>query len=367
MSSAPTDPRPNPPARPAFGAGPGEWQLERKIDAERKCIVPRVHVLSQYLWPDAAPCGIYAESLADRLNDAGIDAVLACGSGNYRKSERPAPRTPIVWLSTYPPRRGSFISTLGGYASVCTMFEDYIRRDVRAGDVAIVTSAPPLTVRLHRVVHEQGATAIYWLQDYYPELVRGIWDYPAVLRALLGRHWHRHLAQWDRVVKCAANLDYHGPNATVIRNWATLDFPEPAAPEPWTALYTGNLGYGHDVESFLSACAQLRQRGYRITVRGDGPGMKKLPSWIDAGPSYPTAEELQRALLRHEVHLVAAHPKIRTAIFPSKIWNSLAAGREVIGSGFEGEMAEELAETRRAPLHEHLNEWTQLIRGMVPS
>jgi hypothetical protein len=349
----------------ASGDGTGEGVI-RKIDERRRRVLPRIHILTQYLWPDSAPCGIYAESLADHLGEAGLDTLLLCSSGNYRKTARPAPATPIISLASYPPRRGSFLSTLGGYASVSTVFEEYIRRDVRQGDIAIVTSAPPLAVRLHQAIHDQGASAIYWLQDYYPELVRGIWDYPSFVRALIGRRWHQHLACWDRVVKCAGNLDYHGPNATVIRNWPTLSFPETSAPEPNTALYTGNFGYGHDVRTFVAECKKLRDRGYRITVRGDGPGIAKLPDWIDAGPSYPTAAELHRQLLRHEVHLVAAHPKIRKAIFPSKIWNSLAAGREVIGTGFVGEMAVELEATLKSPFREHVGQWSQLVTEMMP-
>lgn len=321
----------------------------------------RVHLITQYLWPTAVPCGIYAEELADRLRADGYDVVLVWAGTEYRRTERPAPATPIITLPSYKGRRGSHLSVLRGYFSVAAAFRDYIREHVQRGDLVIVTSGPPPSVRLHRAIHERGATAFFWLQDYYPELIRGVWDYPKPLRAWLGGYWHRHMAQWDRVVKCATNLDYHGANAMVIRNWATLEFPEAVTPEPKTALYTGNFGYGHDVECFVAECAKLRDRGYRITVRGDGPGMKKLPDWIDAGPPYATVGELHEALQRHEIHLVAAHPKIRGAIFPSKIWNSLAAGREVIGSGFEREMADELEATRRAQFREHRAQWEQLV------
>ncbi|MEQ1859648.1 MAG: hypothetical protein ABMA13_06915 [Chthoniobacteraceae bacterium] len=321
----------------------------------------KVHVLNQYLWPDGAPTGIYAEMLADRLALEGCDVALVGGGGSYRKTTRPEPATPIVRLRAQRGRRGSHLSTLGEYWSVNSAFTDYVRREVREGDVVIISSAPPTTVHLHRVIHQQGATGIYWLQDYYPELLRGVWNYPAVIRAMLDRHWHRHLASWDRVVKSAANLGYHGANAAVIRNWPTLTFAEVPPPEPGTALYTGNFGYGHDVASFVAKCEELRARGCRIVVRGDGPGLRRLPSWIDTGPAFSSEAELRAALIRHELHLVAAHPDIRAAIFPSKIWNSLAAGREVIGTGFAGEMADELAASRDAAFTDPLRAWEKLV------
>ena len=43
-----------------------------------------------------------------------------------------------------------------------------------------------------------------------------------------------------------------------------------------------------------------------------------------------------------ETHLVAAHPRIQGAVFPSKLWNSLAAGRRILYSGFAGAMQAEL-------------------------
>lgn len=326
----------------------------------------RIHLLNQYLWPDGAPTGIYTEMLAGRLAADGLDVALVGGGGSYRASTRPAPATPIVRLRAQRGQRGSHASTFAEYWSVNSAFAGYIRREVRAGDVVVVSSAPPLTIHLHRAIHERSALAVYWLQDYYPELLRGVWDYPSPIRAWLARHWDRHLAAWDRVVKSAANLGYRGANAATIRNWPTLAFTEVPPPEPKTALYTGNFGYGHDVPSFVAECSTLHERGVRIVVRGDGPGIGRLPAWIETGPAFASEAELRAALVRHGLHLVAAHPEIRTAIFPSKIWNSLAAGREVIGTGFVGEMADELEATRRAPFREHIGQWVQLLAGILP-
>jgi hypothetical protein len=323
---------------------------------------PRVHILNQYVWPDAAPTGVYAEQLADRLNEGDCTTVLVGGNGSYRTTSRPKPVSKIVKLEAYRGRRGSHLSTLQEYASVHRKFRDYIEANVHQGDLVIVTSAPPSTITLHNVVKSRGATAVYWLQDYYPELLLGVWRYPQPVRDLLGKYWDKHLSRWDHVVKAATNLAYFGPNSRVLRNWPTLNFDASPEPEKRTALYSGNLGFGHDIGRFIDTCRHLHERGYVITVRGDGPGIRKLPGWISVAPPFESADELRDAFLGSEVHLVAAHPDIRGAIFPSKIWNSLAANREVVCSGFEHEMLDELHESRKSLFHDHLDHWVGFVR-----
>jgi hypothetical protein len=321
----------------------------------------KVHILTQYIWPDAAPTGLYAEHLAQRLHANGDDVRLVGGQGSYRTLAREKPPVPIIHLDHFQGRRGVLVETLREYASVKRVFADYIDNFVRRDDVVIVTSAPPNTVHLAGRIKRRGARAIYWLQDYYPELVRGIHEYPAMLRRQFGRYWDRQLSGWDRVVKIGSNLAGPDHNAVVIRNWPTFDFDRTAPFESGTALYSGNLGYGHDVDLFVRACERLRDDGFRLTIRADGRGARQLPSWIKVEPLHDDPEKLKRDLLRHETHLIAANPKITRAIFPSKIWNSIAIGRRLVCVGFAGEMAKELEHAKRAAFRGHLDQWVELI------
>jgi hypothetical protein len=319
------------------------------------------HILTQYIWPDAAPTGLYAEHLATRLHENGYDVRLVGGQGNYRSLGREKPPVPILHLDHYQGRRGNLAQTFIEYTSVNKAFARYIAEFVRSGDIVVVTSAPPSTVQLASAVKGRGARAIYWLQDYYPELIRGIREYPMSWRRAFSRYWDRELLQWDRVVKIGTNLAGPTQNSIVIRNWPTIEFQELRAPECNTALYSGNLGYGHDVASLVTACEDLRDAGYQITMRVDGRGVRHLPSWLKAQPLHVDSEKLKDDLLRHEVHLVAAHPKIRRAIFPSKIWNSIATGRRLVCTGFAGEMASELEQAKGALFQSHLEEWLNLL------
>jgi hypothetical protein len=322
-------------------------------------------VLSEFLWPDDAPTGIYSEHLADRLAASGLPVRLVGGRGCYRAGNRPPPATPIEWIDHHVSRRENLASAATEYVSLARAFARYIGARVRAGHLVVMTSAPPTTIGLHRAIHRRGAAAVYWLQDYYPELVRTIYDAPLPARRLFARHWDRGLARWDRVVKVASNLAYAGGNAVVIRNWPTLDPGPPRPCRAGTALYSGNLGFPHDLESFLDGCRALAAEGYTITVRGDGRGMRALPPWIRALPPCADPGELRRSYWEAEVHLVAGHPRFPRAVFPSKYWNSRAVGRRIVTTGFTGPMLEELRLAEGADPAAHLTQWVDLITEVL--
>jgi glycosyltransferase involved in cell wall biosynthesis len=319
------------------------------------------HILTQYIWPDAAPTGVFAEHLATRLHEQGWDVRLVGGSGNYRALERERPPVPILHLDHYRGRRGKLAQVFREYVSVKRACSNYIDNFVRAGDVVVATTAPPNTVQLAGCIKRRGAWAIYWLQDYYPELIRGIREYPAPLRRAFSVFWDAQLSKWDRVVKIGSNLGGPSHNAVLIRNWPTISFGTNTAPEPRTALYSGNFGYGHDVDLFVRACEQLRDQGYHLTIRADGRGVRALPAWLNVQPLLNNPEKLKADLLRHEVHLIAANPKITRAIFPSKIWNSIALRRRIVCTGFAGEMGAELEKAQHTPFDSHLEQWIKLV------
>ena len=325
------------------------------------------HILTQYIWPDAGPDGLYAEQLAARLHEHGCNVRLVGGKGSYRPSGREKPEVPLIHLDHYCGRRGNLAQTFIEYSAVKRAFENYIGRVVRRDDVVVVTSAPPISVRLASCIRRRRAHAIYWLQDYYPELIRAIREYPTPFRRAFSRYWDGQLSKWNCVVKIGANLGGPLHNSVVIRNWPTLKFEESTQPEPLTALYSGNLSYGHDIGLLVAACEKLRAEGYRISIRADGRGVCHLPAWLKARPVHGDPEELKNDLIRHEVHLAAAHPRITRAMFPSKIWNSIAAGRRLLCTGFTGEMATELEAAKSAPFGRHLDEWTTLLVDLANS
>jgi hypothetical protein len=321
----------------------------------------RIHILSQFIWPDGAPTAIYAEQLADALHRAGYPTTLVGGQGRYRRAFRRRPQALLVHLNHYCGVRSNLFTTAFEYCSIRRHFKQYIKTKVNCGDIVVVTTAPPNTINLAGAIRKKGAISIYWLQDYYPEVVRGLWDYPDTFRKRLCRYWDSQLMGWDQVIKAAGNLGYFGNNVRVIRNWPTVSLEGEHAPTPRTALYAGNFGYCQHVPTFINSCRDLHEKGYQITVRGDGPGIRRMPSWINVGAPFENLLDLIRAYWEAEIHLIAAHPSIRRAVFPSKIWNSIASGRQILAFGFQGEMDIELRASLESPYWTHLQQWIDFI------
>lgn len=325
----------------------------------------RVWIFTQFVWPDDAPTGIYAEQLADALLATGVPTALVSGSGAYRPGARQAPRARIERLDHRVGGRSDLIGIAREYLGVRLAFRNFLATQVRPGDLVVISTAPPTTLWLHRAVRRAGATGVYWLQDFYPELVRGIWDFPRPFRALLSSIWRAELGRWPHVVKAAGNLGYHGVNARVLRNWPTIELGDPQPARPGTALYSGNLSYAHDLVSFTELCRRLHAEGFEITVRGDGKWIPQLPPWIRRERPLATSAELARSYWEAEVHLVAGHPRLPAAVFPSKYWNSRATGRRILCSGFAGPMIEELRAAEAADFTTHLAQFRDFLVGLL--
>ena len=321
-----------------------------------------VHLLTQYIWPDAAPTGLYAEQLAARIEQDGHDVRLVGGRGGYRTLPRPQPVDGIIHLDHYKGRRGNLSQTFAEYASVTRAFRDYIERFVRPMTTCDRDERPAQHGHAGLRDPSLAGRGIYWLQDYYPELVRGLHEYPApfrhVFRRLLGSIiWRAGTSRENRRQPWRSGAKFgRDPQLADARLRQAR-----VAPEPRTAIYSGNLGFGHDVGLLIAACEELRTKGYRITMRSDGRGAALLPRWLKPEPLEDDPARLRDDLLRHEVHLIAANPKITQAIFPSKIWNSIAARRRLVCTGFAGEMAIELEAAQRATFAQHLEQWADLV------
>ncbi len=127
-------------------------------------------------------------------------------------------------------------------------------------------------------------------------------------------------------MKIGANLGGATRNSVIIRNWPTCPSSAGLRREPRTALYSGNLGYGHDIELLVEACGKLRAAGYRITMRSDGRGAWQAAGLVAAGAAAKRSRQ-SCATISFATKCIWSrrNPKITQAIFPSKIWNSLAA------------------------------------------
>ena len=322
----------------------------------------KIHIINQYIWPDGSPVCLISEQLAVYLTNQDVPLAMVGGAGEYRPSSRPKPAIEFVSLATQTLPRNNAIQILREYVSVFRTFRRYVKQYVKRGDTVLITSSPFLNVLLRRSV-PKSVTTLFWLFDYFPASIHSL-NLPKFLYGSIQHWWDGELKKYDSVIKISTNLGYFGANAVVYRQWPMIAIESnPNVIPQKKALYTGNLGIAHDVESLVVECEKLRDAGYEINFHADGPGLDKLPDWLKSRSHgvFKNADDLIRALHEHEVHLVTGTPGTEELSFPSKTWNSIASGRRVIGCGFTGMMLEEFNQSIVADYKRHLPDLADFV------
>jgi len=107
------------------------------------------------------------------------------------------------------------------------------------------------------------------------------------------------------------------------------------------AMYSGNLGLGHDLETFVCAAELLASMaGFKMVFVGGGKGRVPLERMVrEKGLQNVHFEEpqplehLSESLAAGDIHLVSQKPGTQGLLVPSKIYGILAAGRPIVYVG----------------------------------
>ncbi|MCL2470164.1 MAG: hypothetical protein FWF25_00265 [Propionibacteriaceae bacterium] len=312
----------------------------------------KIHVLNHHFWPDGSPAAVLEEELADSLREMGYETVLVAGSGSFHETTRPAPKSPIIRLrSKERGKRNSQVAILYDYWRFWKAAKAYIKARVCSGDALLATSSPFLNIFLIGVVrrHAPGAVAICHLHDYLPSNLRSLSIVHRLAAPFLKVVTDHFLTRWDLVLSCAGNIAYKKSNCVVARFWPTIQGPLPTdVPRTRRALYAGNLGIAHDVDALFRQMERLHDDGWGIDFYGDGPMMDKLPAFVDKHP-FVSGDDYVKLLCSHPIHFVTGVGRDGTGAFPSKTYNSLYVGAQVVPCGFRPEMLAELERLRKIP------------------
>lgn len=292
------------------------------------------------------------EELADSLCQMGYETVLVGGSGSFHHTTRPSPQSPVLRLrSGERGKRNSQFAILYDYWRFWKAAWAYIKTQVSPGDALLATSSPFLNVFLVRVVRrsDPGVVTIFHLHDYLPSNLRSLSIVHRLAAPFVKLVTDHFLKQWDLVLSCAGNIAYKKSNCVVARFWPTIQGPITKKPSPARrALYAGNLGIAHDVDALIRQMGRLHADGWGIDFFGDGPMADKLPSFVDKHP-FVSGDDYVETLRSHPIHFVTGVGRDGTGAFPSKTFNSLYVGAQVVPCGFSPEMLEELEYLRKVP------------------
>jgi len=240
----------------------------------------KVSVVNQFFPPDYAPTGQLIEELVNQLDRQGAEVEVFTGQPGYAFNAAKAPafekigRVKVKRSRTsqlFPNRvRGKAIN--GVLFSLRTFL--YLLSPRRQGNVVLLTSAPPfLPVLGYLASLLFGISYVCLIYDLYP-------DVAIELGVISADHWLARLWQtinrqvWkrskgvivlspamkDRVVSICPQIE---PKVSVIHSWANPDWIVPLPKtdnwfaqehqlvEPFTVLYSGNMGRCHDVDTIL--------------------------------------------------------------------------------------------------------------------
>jgi hypothetical protein len=202
--------------------------------------------------------------------------------------------------------------------------------------------------------------------DYLPASIMCYGRFMLPVKFILEILWNLLLRQYSVVIKPAANFGFHGNNSVIYRFWPTINFnqKEKLIKPNKTVTYLGNLGFVYNYDAVIQKAREYKNRGYEINFYADGPNVNKLPTWIKK-KQFHSEKELKNILIENEIFLVAGTIHTDECSFPSKVWNSLSLGREIVPCGFSKNMLNELELVKRSINQDNLEALSIYIKNIA--
>jgi colanic acid biosynthesis glycosyl transferase WcaI len=328
----------------------------------------RIVFFNRFFGHDGPASGELLADLATFLAEGGHDIHVVTSTG-----VSPSAAVVIHQPSTYRHRDGTLFARASEYLTFACYARRMARRLLRAGDVAITMTDPPLLSHAVEVgAAMAGARHILWMQDLYPEVAEV--HLPALIRPMapiLRKMRNRSIEGSFCTVAIsdgmATRLRAAGAppcRIQVISNWTDGELiqPKPAVEsrlrcaldlkDRFVVAYSGNFGRIHEFETLLGAARRLNAASnVTFLFIGDGPrlgqvrktaGAERLENvlFLPRQPRISLADSLAAA----DVHISTLRRDMDGMAFPSKIHGILAAGRPCIFIGDpRGDCAEILA------------------------
>jgi glycosyltransferase involved in cell wall biosynthesis len=328
----------------------------------------RVVILNQYYVPDVASTGHLLFELAEYLAQEGSEVSVITSQPSYgppetwrecpRFAEENGIRVTRMWTTRF-----SKDSVAGRTSNSLTFLIQLALRVVlrkNRGEVFLYTTNPPyLGVIGGLISMVRRHPYVVLLHDSYPQLMVVI----GRLRkgGLIERTWHvfnrfmyRRAEQTIVLCDLANKLvcEEYGidpQRVHTIHNWAKADelvvrpkkesqfAHEHDLVEPFTAMYSGNLGLYYDFATMLGAAELLRDENFRMVFVGGGGKRAWLAEEIERRNltntlllPYQPFEKLPDSLAAADASFVTIARGIEGISYPSKLYSSLAIGRPIL-------------------------------------
>jgi glycosyltransferase involved in cell wall biosynthesis len=343
-------------------------------------------ILNQYYMPDVASTGHLLHELAHELAEetagGGFDVSVITTRPSYGPRETWQPVKLHEFVDNVEVRR--LLTTrfnknnlLGRISNSLTFIVPLAIRVLftsRRRDVHLYTTNPPFLGIIGAFVSMfRRHTYVMLLHDAYPQMA--VWVGTIRKGGFIERTWHwfnrfTYTRAAHTIVLCEAAKKLlcasYGVNPSrvhVIPNWADREklFPIPKSEsgfarthglvEPFTVLYSGNLGLYYEFETLLQAAAILKEENFRMVFVGSGGRRAWLDEQIKARGlantlllPYQPFDKLNESLCACDASFVTIAKGIEGISFPSKLYSALAVGRPVLALSEEGSELKHLVE-----------------------
>lgn len=344
---------------------------------------PRIVILNQYYVPDVASTGQLLHELAVSLTRQGRRVRVVTSHPSYGPPEtwiaaqsretRDGVDVRRIYTTRFSKDRA--LGRLLNYGTFVVQLGLRMLLSSKRKHVYLYTSNPPFLGFIGAVVSLFRAHAyVVLLHDLYPQLA--VWVGKVRKGGLIERvcHWvNRRTYRRARqtIVLCEAakrlvceNYGVAPERVHVIPNWADGDLVKPRPKhetqfakthgllEPFTVMYSGNLGLYYEFETLLKAAELLKGEPFRFVFIGSGGRRAWLAEQIERRGltncslhPYQPLEKIGDSLNACDASLVTIARGIEGISYPSKLYSSLATGKPIVALSEPDSELRQLVET----------------------
>lgn len=330
-------------------------------------------LVTEYFHPDTASTGQLMTDLAVGLQERGLDMTVYTGQPNYHSGENEKQprvsthesvlvtriRAPQVRQSSLPRRLFNwFVFTGWMFATLLVSRADGER------ELIVLSNPPMLPPAMWLVCKLRGWDYTYIVYDLYPDqpvelgyiteggAIDRIWTWFNA-KAFQGA---KHIVALgpvmrDRITENAGS-SFDPEKITIIHNWEDEDFIEPIPKEenwfskehdlvdPFTVLYSGNIGEFHDLETVVEAAAAFEDEDVRFLIIGEGDNKENIVNLAEdlgiRGDTvqflpYQPWDDLPYSLTSGDVSIVTVNEGFEGVCVSSKLYSAMAAGMPILG------------------------------------
>ncbi len=328
----------------------------------------RLKIINQFFPPDYAATGQLIEELAHQLQ-TGVGAVeVFTSQPGYAFDISNPPQAPRR-------EKHEFLSIHRSHSA--QLWQNRIRGKTLAGvlfflraalhllryshrrELVLLTTAPPFLPFLGYVVSRFCKISyVCLLYDLYPDIAIELGIIPD--QHWIAKFWDRcNALAWqhsraiivlsetmkDRIIAKEPAVAH---KIFVIPNWTEPQIIKPLAKsqnwfakehglvEPFTVLYSGNMGRCHDMETLLEAIVLLQDKPMKFVFIGSGDKRDHIQSEVQRlGANnclflpYQAREDLPFSLTACDISIVSIAAQMEGLIAPSKLYSALASGAPI--------------------------------------